>query len=68
VIQNKSKQNHSAEGTRAAAQHLGRLGKGKPKTITDAERRRRAEALSKVREKRWRHGNKPTKETEMNQE
>ena len=36
-----------------AAQELGRLGKGKPKTLTKAERKRRAERLAKAREKRW---------------
>ena len=36
-----------------AAQELGRLGKGKPKTLTAAERKRRAERLAKAREKRW---------------
>jgi len=36
-----------------AAQALGRLGKGKPKRLTQAERRRRAKALAKARLKRW---------------
>jgi hypothetical protein len=36
-----------------AAQALGRMGKGKPKTLTKAERKRRAERLAKAREKRW---------------
>lgn len=36
-----------------AAQELGRLGKGKPKTLTEAERKRRADRLAKAREKRW---------------
>ena len=36
-----------------AAQELGRLGKGKPKTLTKAERKRRAERLAKARENRW---------------
>ena len=36
-----------------AAQELGRLGKGKRKTLTKAERKRRAERLAKAREKRW---------------
>ena len=35
------------------AQKLGRLSRGKKKTLSPAERRRRAEALEKVREKRW---------------
>ena len=39
--------------TNKAAQELGRLGKGKPKTLTKAERKRRAERLAKAREKRW---------------
>ena len=39
--------------TNKAAQVLGRLGKGKPKTITKAERKRRADRLAKAREKRW---------------
>jgi hypothetical protein len=29
------------------------MGKGKPKTLTKAERKRRAERLAKAREKRW---------------
>jgi len=36
-----------------AAQQLGRLGKGKPKTLTKAERKRRAERLAEARKKRW---------------
>jgi len=36
-----------------AAQELGRLGKGKPKTLTKAERKRRAERLAEARKKRW---------------
>lgn len=36
-----------------AAQELGRMGKGKPKTLTDAERKRRAERLALARLKRW---------------
>ena len=36
-----------------AAQELGRLGKGKPKTLTKAERKRRAERLAGARKKRW---------------
>ena len=36
-----------------AARELGRLGKGKPKTLTNAERNRRAERLAKARENRW---------------
>lgn len=36
------------------AQALGRLGKGKKKTLTKAERKRRKESLAKAREKRWR--------------
>jgi len=32
---------------------LGRLGKGKPKTLTKAERKRRAERLAEARKKRW---------------
>ena len=36
-----------------AAQKLGRMGKGKRKTITDAERERRRIALALVRVKRW---------------
>ena len=39
--------------TNKAAQELGRLGKGKPKTLTKAERKRRADRLAKAREKRW---------------
>ena len=36
-----------------AAQELGRLARGVPKSLTEAERKRRAEALAKAREKRW---------------
>ena len=36
-----------------AAQELGRLGKGKPKTLTQAERKRRAQRLAKARLRRW---------------
>jgi hypothetical protein len=36
-----------------AAQALGRLGKGKPKTYSRAERKRRALRLAEVRKKRW---------------
>jgi len=36
-----------------AAQELGRLGKGKPKTLSKAERKRRAERLAEARKKRW---------------
>jgi len=36
-----------------AAQALGRLGKGKPKTLTNAERKRRAERLAEARKRRW---------------
>ena len=36
-----------------AAQELGRLGKGKPKTLTAAERKRRAVRLAEARKKRW---------------
>ena len=36
-----------------AAQQLGRLGKGKPKTLTKAERKRRAYRLAEARKKRW---------------
>jgi hypothetical protein len=32
---------------------LGRMAAGKAKTLTDTERQRRADALSKVRSKRW---------------
>ena len=39
--------------TNKAAQELGRLGKGKPKTLTKAERKRRAERLADARKKRW---------------
>lgn len=35
------------------ASALGKLGKGKPKTLTQAERRRRAERLAAARLKRW---------------
>ena len=36
-----------------AAQELGRLGRGKPKTLTQAERKRRADRLADARKKRW---------------
>ena len=36
-----------------AAQALGRLARGVRKSLTDAERKRRAEALAKARTKRW---------------
>lgn len=36
-----------------AASALGKLGKGKPKRITEAERKRRRESLKKARAKRW---------------
>jgi hypothetical protein len=36
-----------------AAQALGKMGKGKPKTLTVKERRRRAASLAVAREKRW---------------
>lgn len=36
-----------------AAQALGRLAKGVPKTISQAERRRRAERLALARQSRW---------------
>jgi len=36
-----------------AAQALGKLAKGKPKTLTKAERKRRKESLAQAREKRW---------------
>ena len=35
-----------------AAQALGRLGKGKPKTITEAERQRRRDWIKKVNDQR----------------
>ena len=36
-----------------AAQQLGRLAKGKAKTLSKAERKRRAERLAVARLKRW---------------
>lgn len=36
-----------------AASTLGKLGKGIPKTISNAERKRRSERMAKAREKRW---------------
>ena len=36
-----------------AAQALGRMGKGKPKTLTQAERKRRARRLAEARKARW---------------
>lgn len=43
-----------------AAQQLGKLAKGKPKTLTSAERKRRAKSLALARAKRW--PNKSNKE------
>jgi len=36
-----------------AAQALGRLGKGRSKKISNAERKRRAKRLAKARQLRW---------------
>jgi len=36
-----------------AAQALGRMGKGKAKTLTQAERKRRARRLADARKTRW---------------
>ena len=36
-----------------AAQALGRMGKGKAKTLTQAERKRRARRLAEARKARW---------------
>ena len=36
-----------------AAQSLGKMGKGVPKTLTAKERRRRAKSLAEARKKRW---------------
>ena len=36
-----------------AAQQLGRMGRGKPKTLTQAERKRRARRLAEARKARW---------------
>lgn len=36
-----------------AAQELGRMGKGKAKTLTQAERKRRAQRLAEARKHRW---------------
>ena len=36
-----------------AAQELGRMGKGKAKTLTQAERKRRARRLAEARKTRW---------------
>jgi hypothetical protein len=36
-----------------AAQALGRMGKGKAKTLTAAERKRRARRLAEARKTRW---------------
>ncbi len=45
-----------------AAQQLGRLAKGKPKTLTKAERNRRAMSLAVARAKRWPSKSNPTGE------
>jgi hypothetical protein len=37
-----------------AAQQLGRLGRGKKKTLTPAELKRRTAQLARVRARRWR--------------
>jgi len=39
--------------TNKAASTLGKMGKGKPKRLTDQERDRRRESLKKARENRW---------------
>ena len=36
-----------------AAQALGRMARGKPKTLSDVERQRRADALAEARKRRW---------------
>lgn len=36
-----------------AAQSLGKMGKGVPKTLTAKERRRRAKSLADARKNRW---------------
>ena len=36
-----------------AAQELGRMGKGKTKTLTQVERKRRARRLAEARKARW---------------
>ena len=36
-----------------AAQSLGRMGRGVPKTLTAKERRRRARSLAEARKRRW---------------
>jgi len=36
-----------------AAQSLGKMGKGVPKTLTAKERRRRARSLAEARKRRW---------------
>jgi len=41
--------------TNKAAQQLGRMGKGKPKTLTQAERKRRGKRLAEARKLRWPH-------------
>ena len=41
------------EAVNRAAQKLGRLAKGKAKTLTKAERKRRAKSLAVARVKRW---------------
>ena len=38
-----------------AAQALGRMGKGKAKTLTQAERKRRGKRLAEARKRRWPH-------------
>ena len=45
-----------------AAQQLGRLAKGKAKTLTKAERKRRAKSLAVARAKRW-----PSKSNKLNE-
>lgn len=43
-----------------AAQSLGKMGKGVPKTLTAKERRRRAKSLAEARKLRWVRRQNPT--------
>jgi hypothetical protein len=43
----------AAEDMNKAAQQLGRLARGKPKRISQAESKRRRASLAEARKKRW---------------
>ena len=49
-----------------AAQALGRLAKGVPKTLTRAQRRQRREQLAAARRKRWARRRRPSERPQAN--